>query len=88
MFVRNKEGGLDPEDKYLLERAKKADLITLPKEVTGTNCYNCKFVSDKTKESGFCKHPQVKMLVNNRMCCSFWDNKGVHRPFKKDAKYG
>lgn len=88
MYIRNKLGGLDPQEKHLQQRAKGADLITLPKDVSGTNCYNCMYVRDKTKDEGFCSHPKVKMLVDKRMCCSFWDNKGVQRSFGKiDSKY-
>lgn len=88
MYVRNKLGGIDPEDKHLIERSKQADLVTLPKDVKGTNCYNCMYITDKRKEAGYCKHPKVKMLVDEKMCCSYWDNKGVHRSFGKiDSKY-
>lgn len=88
MYTRNKLGGLDPTEKHLLERAKEADLITLPKNVEGTNCYNCKFISNKTKEKGFCRQPKVMQNVNERMCCALWDNDGVHRSFGKiDSKY-
>jgi len=30
------------ENKIKTERAKKADLITLPKSIEGTNCGNCR----------------------------------------------
>lgn len=81
MIVENKLGGIDETDKHLIERAKKADLLTFPKDISGTNCYNCKFISNKTKEKGFCTHPKVKQLVNGRMCCAFWDNSGAIRSY-------
>lgn len=88
MYGRNKSGGIDPEEKHLIERAKHADLVTLPKDVKGTNCYNCMYVRDKRDDCGFCTHPKIKMLVDERMCCAFWDNKGVHRSFGKiDIKF-
>lgn len=86
-YTRNKNGGLEPVENYLISRAKKADLVTLPKDVAGTNCFNCKFISNKMKDKGFCRHPQIQMLVNGKMCCALWDATGVIRPFKKDVKY-
>lgn len=85
MYVRNKAGGIDPEEKHLIERAKEADLVTLPKNIEGTNCYNCMYITDKSKDAGFCNHPKVKMLVNGRMCCALYDNKGILRSFGKIA---
>lgn len=88
MYTRNKQGGLDADENYLLERAKKADLVTLPENIEGTNCFNCKFITNKSTKSGFCNHPKIKMLVNGRMCCALWDNKNCYRGFgKKDDKY-
>jgi len=66
-------GGIVPSN---IKRAKRVDLITLPEDVKGTNCGNCKWINE-----GFCTHPEVKMHVNDRMCCAEWDNKGVKRPW-------
>jgi hypothetical protein len=68
----NVEGGIDPKNKEELERAKKADLITLP---GGSK------TDAKTKR--YCNNDQVKMFVTERMCCAYWDNVGVKRPWKK-----
>ncbi len=88
MYSRNKLGGLDPTEKHLLERAKKADLVTLPKDVQGTNCFNCKYIENKDRDVGFCRHPKVQEKVTHRMCCALWDNSGIHRAFGKiDVKY-
>ena len=88
MMEKNKLGGIDPTDKHLLERAKKADLVTLPPSVKGTNCYNCKFIDNKRKEIGFCRHPKVLLNVTERMCCALWDNKFTYRAFgDKDKEY-
>jgi hypothetical protein len=67
----NQEGGIDPK-KDELKRAQKADLITLPG-------------GDKSdsKDKGLCCHPDVKMYVTARMCCAFWDNARVKRPWKQ-----
>jgi len=67
----NYEGGIDPKNKDELKRAKEADLITLP---GGSK-------SDVT-DKRFCEHPKIKMYVTARMCCAFWDNKRVKRPWK------
>lgn len=66
-------GGLE---RASILKAAKADLITLPKGVEGTNCGNCKYFA-----KGMCRHPQVGMPVNDRMCCVFWDADGVYRPW-------
>jgi hypothetical protein len=67
----NEEGGIDPKNKDDLERAKKADLITLP---GGSK------VDASTKR--FCNNEQIKTYVTVRMCCAYWDNAGVKRPWK------
>jgi hypothetical protein len=82
MIVINKLGGVSDDDGKSLERAKESDLITLPKNVTGTNCYNCKFIGDKDENAGYCKHPKVKQYVNERMCCIRWSHSGEYRAFE------
>jgi hypothetical protein len=67
----NNEGGIDPKDKDEMERAKKADLITLPGGLK-TDSVNKKF----------CYHEKVVMYVTARMCCAYWDNEDVKRPWK------
>jgi hypothetical protein len=74
---KNSQGGVVPQD---LESAKKVDLITLPEDVPGTNCFNCKWI-EKKGDVGHCKHPKVDQMVNDRNCCSLWDNSGVERPW-------
>lgn len=68
----NDEGGIDPKSKEELERAEKADLITLP---GGSK-------ADAASKM-FCCHEKIKMYVTMRMCCAYWDNDGVKRPWKK-----
>jgi hypothetical protein len=68
----NKEGGIDPKNEDELKRAEKADLITLP----GGD-------KNDSKDKGLCCHPDVKMYVTSRMCCAFWDNVRVKRPWKQ-----
>jgi hypothetical protein len=72
-------GGLVPAD---MKKAKHVDLITLPANVPGTNCSNCKHM-EKDGDHGWCNHPEIEMPVNHRMCCKYWDNAGVHRPWGK-----
>jgi len=68
----NDEGGIDPRNKEEMERAKKADLITLP---GGSKA--------DAENKKFCNNEEIKMFVTVRMCCAYWDNVGVKRPWKK-----
>lgn len=70
---KDHHGGIIPKD---LKKAKKVDLITLPPDIKGTNCGNCKFM-----DNDFCKHKEIQMPVNDRMCCAYWDNTKVKRPW-------
>lgn len=79
----NKQGGTIPVTESEMQRAKNADLITLPMTVKGTNCFNCKFIDKRKKTIGFCTHEKVQQNVTNRQCCSFWDAKGSIRPWEK-----
>jgi hypothetical protein len=74
------QGGVIPTSQ---ERAKEADFITLPEGIEGTNCGNCLFVR-RVKEKGdfHCVHPEIRMPVNNRNCCKFWDAHNTGRHFK------
>ena len=69
------------ENDTRLERAKKADLITLPEDIEGVNCSNCQFIDLKK----FCTHPDVMQSVSERMCCSFWNAPGAKREWIKDV---
>ena len=66
----NNEGGIDPKNKEEMERAQKADLITLP---GGSK-------ADATSKK-LCYNEQIRMNVTVRMCCAYWDNVGVKRPW-------
>jgi len=68
----NDQGGIDPKTQEEMQKAQKADLITLPgwSKADATNkkiCYNEK----------------IKMFVTAHMCCAYWDNSAVRRPWKK-----
>lgn len=85
MLKENKLGGINETDNPALERARKVDLITLPKGVKGTNCYNCQWIASyKNPNDAICTHPKVRQYVNERMCCILWSGKGEYRPFKRD----
>lgn len=68
----NGEGGLDPENQEQTQRAMAADLITLPGG-SKTDASNKKF----------CYNEKIKMYVTARMCCAYWDNEAVKRPWKQ-----
>ena len=68
----NVQGGIDPKTQEEMKRAEKADLITLP---GGSK-------SDALNKK-LCYNDQIKMFVTVRMCCGYWDNVGVKRPWKK-----
>jgi hypothetical protein len=68
----NNQGGINPRNDEEMSRADNADLITLPggsKEdaLTKRLCFNKK----------------IEMYVTVRMCCAYWDNDRVIRPWKK-----
>lgn len=77
-----KEDGILPKDAEEMARAESVDLVTLPDDVKGTNCSNCKFIQMPEK---FCGHPKVQMSVNERMCCALWDAEGTYRPWKENS---
>ena len=68
----NAQGGIDPKNKEETQKAKTADLITLP---GGTKV-------DATDKK-FCNNQAIRMFVTVRMCCGYLDNAGVKRPWKK-----
>jgi hypothetical protein len=68
----NDQGGIDPKTDEEMKRAQKADLITLP---GGTK-------ADAANKK-LCYNEEIKMFVTVRMCCAYWDNKAVKRPWKK-----
>ncbi len=67
----NGVGGIDPKNKDEMDRAKTADLITLP---GGSDA--------EAKTKRYCDHSAIRMFVTVRMCCGYWDNEGVKRPWK------
>lgn len=90
----NSKGGFNYDFRNGSEQAvwtaEKVDLLTLPKNVEGTNCSNCSFYQtiDKEKGYGFCKNEKIKLPVTSRMCCALWDNKNATRQWKKFEEGG
>lgn len=70
----NDQGGIDPKNQEQMQRAQAADLITLP---GGSKL--------DAASKRFCTHEKIQMYVTARMCCAYWDNAGVKRPWIKDA---
>lgn len=68
----NAEGGIDPKNEEEMQKAKTADLITLPGGLK----------ADATSKK-MCYNEKIKMYVTARMCCAYWDNAAVKRPWKK-----
>ena len=64
----NPQGGINPQDDAGLKRAAAADLITMPGK-------------QKVSSKIMCGHPKVKLWVNSRMCCAFWDAPGTYRSY-------
>lgn len=62
-----------------VERARKVDLVTLPNDIPGTCCDNCRFVASG---KDWCDHPDVAQALpsgRKHMCCDLWDRPGVER---------
>ena len=83
----NKQGGFNFARYDEIRKAKKADLLTLPLGVKGTNCFNCKFIVNGVGEDedrvGFCSNPWVRVMVTNRMCCALWGHKKALNSWEK-----
>ena len=73
--ILNDEGGIDPKNEKEMDRAKEADLITLP---GGSKA--------DVENKKLCYNKKIDMYVTVRMCCAYWDNVGVKRPWKKETK--
>ncbi len=71
----NNQGGLDPKSNQDMQRAEKADLITLP---GGSK--------SEVAAKKFCNNKSVQMYVTERMCCAYWDNEDAWRPWKQQKK--
>lgn len=68
----NNEGGIDPKNTDEMDREENADLITLP---GGSKA--------EALNKRLCYNKKIDMYVTVRMCCAYWDNDSVKRPWKK-----
>lgn len=82
-LIKNPLGGVNDLDQGAVKRAKEVDLLTFPKRISGTNCFNCRWIGNKQNDIGYCTNPKVKQYVNARMCCAIWDTVDSYRPYKK-----
>lgn len=82
------EEGIPPHDREEHKKYAHADLITLPPDVEGTNCGNCRFAqeSEKVNSGHVCTHPDLTNIeINPRMCCKYWDHAAVKRTWKVES---
>lgn len=79
LFSLNRNGGMDYASEFDRDRARAADLITLPREINGTNCGNCLY-SVKSKSGMECDNPKLHgIAITSRQCCAYWDHQGSIR---------
>lgn len=65
----NEYGGLKAPNEAYIAMSKHADLVTLPGKTT-------------VKIKAYCNHDDIHDFVTERMCCAYWDGKGVKREYK------
>ena len=68
-------GGITPLEPKQISRAKDVNLITLPKNIKASACYNCKYSSDM----GWCKNSGVAQPIEKDYLCHYWDHPGTIR---------
>jgi hypothetical protein len=73
----NDLGGIIPQDP---ETAKEVNLITLPQFVEGKNCGNCMYRVGSDDRQFFCRHPRVRLWVNDRNACKLWNRPDTLKP--------
>jgi len=76
-FPKNKDGGYTYSGEAL-KIAEKFDLITLPKNIEGTNCANCSWYTPY-KDGGFCFRSNILLPVTAKMSCAYWNSLSVKR---------
>jgi hypothetical protein len=79
MIVSNANGGVKDTEMAAMKRAILSGLFTLPVEILGANCFNCKYVKRTENSVGTCSNPKVNQAVTDKMCCTLWDQVGVIR---------
>lgn len=54
------------------ERLKKVGYVEIP---GGPLCDNCKFITKKSRDHGFCSHPKIQAMVDlDDGCCNEWSS--------------
>lgn len=71
------------------ERAKKVELVVLPKNIEGKKCGTCTYAKKHSKESPnlYCTNNQVHMNVKSNWACKLWEGKNVKRLQRKVIKF-
>lgn len=70
-------------------RAKKVELVVLPKDIDGKRCGTCKYAKKHSQDSIglYCTNNAVHMNVKANWGCKLWDAKGVKRLTRKVVRY-
>lgn len=90
-IVKYARPNLTPTQK---ERAKRVELVLLPKNIEGKKCGTCKYVKKHSKKEStnprseasqglYCTNHSVHMNVKGNWACKLWDAKGVKRLSRK-----
>lgn len=77
MLKWNALGGIDPRDPEAIARAQQSELKTLPADVEGANCSNCKWSRPLPDGTALCNNPSLMQEVTPRMICVLWEHPGV-----------
>lgn len=79
----DRNGGVKPATLRESISARLADVITFPKNITGSNCGNCSAFKRYSGSSiGWCANAVVSQAVSVRQCCNFWSHSGTLRTWK------
>lgn len=76
----NRQGGIVPSNNAERQRARRTDLGTLPKSISGATCASCEYMEVLEDGTHWCINTNVDQVVSKRMVCSLWDAKGFLRP--------
>jgi hypothetical protein len=71
-FELNENGGLKAPNEAYITMSKHVDLVTLAGKAS-------------VDKKALCGHEEIQDFVTERMCCAYWDGKGVKREFKGTA---
>lgn len=80
MVIRYTRPSLTPTQK---ERAKKVELVVLPKSISGKSCGTCQYAKKHGESGLYCTNNSVHMNVKSNWGCKLWDAKGVKKLSRK-----